>query len=60
MVSSPRNGVIVDSDAIELDSSSWCFAAINTPRGPASTLLVDSGADDLTFAILILQKKKLH
>ena len=36
----------VDSDTVELDSSSWCCAAMNTPRGPAGTLLVDSGADD--------------
>ena len=36
----------VDSDVTELDSSSWCFAAMNTPRGPAGTLHVDSGADD--------------
>ena len=36
----------VDSDIVELDSSSWCFTAMSTPRGPAGTLLVDSGADD--------------
>ena len=36
----------VDSDAMEMDSSSWCFAAMNTPRSPAGALLVDSGADD--------------
>ena len=36
----------VDSDAMELDSSSWCFAAMNTSRNPAGTLLVDGGADD--------------
>ena len=35
-----------DSDGADLDSSSWCFAALNNPRGPAGTLLVDSGADD--------------
>ena len=35
-----------DSDAMEVHVSSWCFAAMNTPRGPAGTLLVDSGADD--------------
>ena len=46
MVLSPRNGVSdVDNDAMELDSSNWCFAAMNTPRGPAGTLLVDSDAD---------------
>ena len=36
----------VDSDAMELDSSNWCFATMSTPIGPAGTLLVDSGADD--------------
>ena len=36
----------VDSDALELDSSSWCFAAMDTPRGPVGSLLLDSGADD--------------
>ena len=35
-----------DSDGVDLDSSSWCFATLNNPRGPAGTLLVDSGADD--------------
>ena len=35
-----------DSDGADLDSSSRCFAASNNPRGPAGTLLVDSGADD--------------
>ena len=40
MVSSPCNGVMV-----ELDSSSWCFATLSTPRGPVGALLVDSGAD---------------
>ena len=38
-----------DSDAVEMDSSSWCFAAMNTPRGLAGTLLFDSGADDHIF-----------
>ena len=36
----------VDSEDVDMDSSSWCFAALNKPRGPAGTLLVDSGADD--------------
>ena len=36
----------VDSDGTDVDSSSWCFAALNTPNGLAGTLLVDSGADD--------------
>ena len=36
----------VDSEDVDMDSSSWCFAALNNPRGPAGTLLVDSGADD--------------
>ena len=31
---------------MDVDSSSWCFAARQPPRGPAGTLLVDSGADD--------------
>ena len=35
-----------DSDGADLNSSSWCFAALNNPRGPAGTLVVDSGADD--------------
>ena len=35
-----------DSDGADLDSSSWCFAALNNPRGPAGTLLVNSGSDD--------------
>ena len=35
-----------DSDGADLDTSSWCFAALNNPRSPAGTLLVDSGADD--------------
>ena len=30
----------------DLDTSSWCFAALSTPRGPTGTLLVDSGTDD--------------
>ena len=38
----------VDSDAVELDLSSWCVATMSTARGPAGTLLVDSGADDDT------------
>ena len=37
-----------DSDGADLDSSSWCFAALNNPRGLEGTLLVDSGADDHT------------
>ena len=45
-VSSPHNGVMSTGDAMELDSSSWCFAAMNSPENPAGTLLVDSGADD--------------
>ena len=36
----------VDSEDVNMDSSSWCFAALNNPRGTAGTLLVDSGADD--------------
>ena len=36
----------VDSEEVDMDSSSWCFAALKSPRGPAGTLLVDSGADD--------------
>ena len=36
----------VDTEDVEMDSPSWCFAAMNSPRGPAGTLLVDSGADD--------------
>ena len=36
----------VDSEDVDMDSSSWCFAALNNPRNPASTLLVGSGADD--------------
>ena len=36
----------VDSEDVDMDSSSWRFAALNNPRGPAGTLLVDSGADD--------------
>ena len=48
MVSSSAQGSDVDSDAMELDSSSWCFATMSTPRGLAGTLLVDSGADDHT------------
>ena len=36
----------VDSEDVDMDSSSLCFAALNNPRGPAGTLLVDSGADD--------------
>ena len=36
----------VDSEDVDMDSSSWCFAALNNPRGPAGILLVDSGADD--------------
>ena len=35
-----------DSDGADLDSPSWCLAALNNPRGLAGTLLVDSGADD--------------
>ena len=35
----------VDIDGMELDASSWCFAAVNTPRGPTGTLLVNSCAD---------------
>ena len=37
-----------ENDEMEPDTSSWCFAAVTMPRGPASTLLVDSGADDHT------------
>ena len=36
----------VESEDVDMDSSSWCFAALNNPRGPAGTLFVDSGADD--------------
>ena len=36
----------VDSEDVDMNSSSWCFTALNNPRGPAGTLLVDSGADD--------------
>ena len=36
----------IDNDAMELDSSSGCFAAMNTSRGTAGTLLVESRADD--------------
>ena len=36
----------VDSEDVDMDSSSWCFAVLNNPRGPVCTLLVDSGADD--------------
>ena len=35
----------VDSHDVDMDSTSWCFAALNNPRGPAGTLLVDFGAD---------------
>ena len=28
----------VDSEDVDMDSSSWCFAASNNPRGPAGTL----------------------
>ena len=38
----------VDIKDVDMDSSSWCFAALNSPRGPSGTLLVDSGADDHT------------
>ena len=37
----------VESEDVDMDSSSFFFfAALNNPRGPAGTLLVDSGADD--------------
>ena len=36
----------VDSEDVDMDSSSWCFAALNNPKGRTSTLLVDSGADE--------------
>ena len=36
----------VDSEDVDMDSYSWCFAALNNPKGRAGTLLVDSGADD--------------
>ena len=36
----------IDSEAVDMDSSSWCFGALSSPRGPAGTLLVDCGADD--------------
>ena len=35
----------VDSHDVDMDSTSWCFAALNNPRGRAGTLLVDFGAD---------------
>ena len=38
-----------DSDGADLDSSSWCFAASNNPRGPA-------GMQTITSAIQILPK----
>ena len=46
MVSSPRNGVMSTVVLWNWISSSRCLAAMKTRRGPASTLLVDSGADD--------------
>ena len=36
----------VDSEDVDMDSTSWCFAALNNPRGPAGISLVHSGADD--------------
>ena len=35
-----------ENDELEVDASSWCFAAVTTPTKLAGTLLVDSGADD--------------
>ena len=41
-----HSGVTSTVEDVDMASSSWCFASLITPRGPAGTLLVDSGADD--------------
>ena len=45
-MSKQRNGSDIDSEDVDMDSSSWCFAAFEHSKGPAGTLLVDSGAGD--------------